>query len=252
MPSCFSRSRSCAIVIWFCCATLATARSSSGSSTRAPLSRALVTRTRSSTSASSTCLRSAGAGGSGVRLRAASSRMRARRCCTSLAVTSSWLATAIAAAASARRRKVGKSVIRGIGGRRGALLAQQLVAGHIVLQDTQRTRSDPREADEFQLQQEPRRLLAAPGRQPLDDDAADPAAGVVLEADDAVGEAAVARAVVEVADAVERAAAAALRRARAGVAARRAVDRPLPADRDLLRQAARQAVGRADGAERPR
>ena len=50
------------------CATLATARSSSASSIRAPLSRALVTSTRSSIRASSTCLRSVGGGGSGVRV----------------------------------------------------------------------------------------------------------------------------------------------------------------------------------------
>ena len=84
------------------------------------------------------------------------------------------------------------------------------------------------------------RRLAAAGRQPLDDDPADPAAGVVLEADDRVGDAAVARAVVDAADAV-----AACRRslplpqppaARAPLLAdaAAAVDRPLPAELDLL------------------
>src|SRR5678810_1348654 len=136
----------------------------------------------------------------------------------------------MAAATNARPRKLCKSVIRGVRRGRGALLAQQLVAGHIVLQDAQRTRSDPRQPDEFQLHQKPRRLLAAPGRQPLDDDAPDPAAGVVLEADDAVGQTAVVHAVVEMADAVERPAAAAARCARTRVAARRTVDRPLPAE----------------------
>ena len=65
MPSWRSRSRSWGSVIWFCVATLATARSISASSMRAPVSRALVTSTRSSISVSSTCLRSAAGGGSG-------------------------------------------------------------------------------------------------------------------------------------------------------------------------------------------
>ena len=69
MPSRRSRSRSCAIVSWFCAATLATARSSSDSSILVPVSRALVTSTRSSISTSSTSLRSVAGGGSWVRLR---------------------------------------------------------------------------------------------------------------------------------------------------------------------------------------
>ena len=94
MPSRRSRSRSCGIVSWFCAATLATARSSSDSSIRMPLSRALVTSTRSSISTSTTSLRSAAGGGSWVRVCCASARTREIRCCTSAAVTSSWLTTA--------------------------------------------------------------------------------------------------------------------------------------------------------------
>src|SRR5258705_176273 len=66
MPCCFSRASICSIVIWFCTATLATARSSSFSSTFTPLSRAFVTCTRSSISTSSTCLRSSAGGGRGA------------------------------------------------------------------------------------------------------------------------------------------------------------------------------------------
>ena len=94
MPSWRSRSRSWGRVIWFWVATLVTARSSSASSIRVPVSRAAVTSTRSSMSVSRTCFLSTAGGGSAVRLRVASSRTRARRCCSSLAVTSSVLTTA--------------------------------------------------------------------------------------------------------------------------------------------------------------
>ena len=74
----------------------------------------------------------------------------------------------------------------GVNGRaRGALVAQQLVAGHIVLQDPQRIGADPGKADEFQLHQQPGRRFAAAGGQPLDDHPADPAAGIVFQAQEA-------------------------------------------------------------------
>src|SRR5450755_1195284 len=112
-----------------------------------------------------------------------------------------------------------------------ALFAQELIAWNIVLQDMQGIGSQSRQAHQLELQQQTRRRLAAAGGEPLDDDAADPAARVVLQADDRIGEPAVECAVVDPADAVERAAAtAAARRPLAAIAAlSSSVDRPLPA-----------------------
>src|SRR5690606_5582827 len=78
-----------------------------------------------------------------------------------------------------------------------------------------------------------------------------PAAGVVFEADQGVGEAAVPGAVVDPADAVEGAAAATAGRPLGLLRPRTAVDGPLPADLHLLREAARQPVVHVDRAVRP-
>ena len=110
---------------------------------------------------------------------------------------------------------------------------------------------DQLRADKFQLQQQTGRRLAAPGGQALGDHPADPAAGVVFEAEDGIGDAAVPRAVVDAADAVEAALAIGVAGARFLVG-RDAVDRPLPGRLDLLAQIARQPVGGADRAVRPR
>src|SRR6185437_2288779 len=116
-------------------------------------------------------------------------------------------AETITTAAARARQEKRNSVIGRERRVRVALFAQQLIARNIVLQHMQRIGSKPRQPDQLELQQQPRRRFAQAGRQALDDDPADPAASVVLETDDRIRQTAVAGAVVDPADAVERAAA---------------------------------------------
>src|SRR5690606_11519052 len=122
----------------------------------------------------------------------------------------------------------------------------QAVARHIFLQDLQRIGAEAGQAHEFELEQQTRRGLAAAGGQTLCDDTPDPAAGVVFEPGDHIGQAAVAHAVVDATDAVPGALAVAdaggARRARLVRRRGAIVHRPLPADLELLAQAAGEAV----------
>ena len=94
MPSLRKRSRNCGTVIWFCAATLLTARSISASSTFWPISRAKVIWTRSSIKLSTTCWRKASASGGLPPPRRTSAPRRSIRCATSTEVTASVLTTA--------------------------------------------------------------------------------------------------------------------------------------------------------------
>ena len=106
---------------------------------------------------------------------------------------------------------------------------------------------EPREADQFQLDQQARGRFSPAGRQALRHDPCDPAARIVFEAQDRIDDAAVAGAVVDAADGVERALATrrvATRVAREiGGIGRTPEDRPLPTEFELLAQVAWCSAG---------